>query len=178
MKQSMCFVSSFHFVETLLTELSKTSNQHENISAFLIKMTIQFVKIHLSLPFFKWLSKKYSWNHYQIHPKIYLCHYLCAITPKIHIWFWHFNFHTFHVYEFDNAIRKKTRISIQKKGANDGLSLPRAVIRKLWTADAATSHGVLPLRFLKHGSAPRSTSIFTSLSCPTIAASAMQNKWL
>lgn len=48
---------------------------------------------------------------------------------------------------------------------------PRAVIRKLCTAAAATSHGVLPLRFLKHGSAPRSTSIFTSRSCPTMAAS-------
>lgn len=50
-------------------------------------------------------------------------------------------------------------------------SLPRAVIRKLYTADEATSHGVFPLRFLKFGSAPRSTSIFTNFNCPTIAAS-------
>lgn len=52
---------------------------------------------------------------------------------------------------------------------------PRAVIRKLYTADAATSHGVFPLRFLKFGSAPRSTSIFTNFSCPTMAASKIAN---
>lgn len=56
--------------------------------------------------------------------------------------------------------------------------LPRAVARKLYTDEAATSTGVFPFRFLMDRSAPRSTNIFTSFNWPTMAASTNRHNQL